>query len=261
LQEGDADVPLQARALVRVILRGTGVNPRGYRMAALARRIPACLRVLGAANESEALRMVARDARQREATLNTLLLGVTEFFRDREPYEALRGGVVQGLLRHRVGLRVLSAGCSDGSELYSLGMCVGEQRAMGSSQFWGIDCRRAAVETAKAGWYAKDSVRGIPAEFHMRYLRPAGGGYHMSEALRGKAHWEVADLWDFSAPRGFDLIACRNLAIYLAQDAAERLWRKLHAALTPGGVLFTGRAERPLGSFERIGPCLFRKVC
>jgi chemotaxis methyl-accepting protein methylase len=139
-------------------------------------------------------------------------------------------------------------------------MCVGEQGAMGASQFWGIDCRSAGVETAKAGWYAREAAECIPPAFRVRYLRPSRGGYQVSETLRGRLAWEVADLWDFCSPQRFDLVSCRNLAIYLSREAADRLWRKLHAALTPGGVLFTGKAERPTAAFERIGPCLYRKV-
>jgi chemotaxis methyl-accepting protein methylase len=258
--EPETEISLHARALVRGILHGTGVNPSAYRMTALARRIPACLRALGAASEDEAIRLVARDPLHRVTALNTLLLGVTEFFRDAEPYAALRRMTLPELLRNRAGLRILSAGCSDGSELYSLGMCAAEHGALARSQLHGIDCRRAAVDAAAAGWYSKDAVRTIPSDFQMRHLRWFGGGYQITQNLRSKTSWQVGDLSSFSAQARFDLIACRNVAIYLAHDAAAELWSKLHSALADGGILFVGKAERPSGSFERIVPCLYRKV-
>jgi chemotaxis protein methyltransferase CheR/two-component system CheB/CheR fusion protein len=56
------------------------------------------------------------------------------------------------------------------------------------------------------------------------------------------------------------LIACRNFAIYLQHPAAARLWRRLHSSLRPGGLLLTGKAERPTSGFLRAGPCLYRKA-
>ena len=66
-----------------------------------------------------------------------------------------------------------------------------------------------------------------------------------------KSHWHLADAF-LGLPAGpYDLIACRNVAIYLEHAAAARLWRRLHLALRPAGLLLTGKAERPTSGFLR----------
>jgi len=248
------------RALLHDILRRSGVMPAGYRMSGLARRLPACLRALGVENEHEAAVRLAMHPTCWETALNALLLGVTEFFRDGQPYEQLRKTILPGLLQGRAGLRVLSAACSDGAELYSLGICLGEQEVLGTSELVGVDCRQKALATAAAGWYHKTIEGSVPAELREQYLRPANGGYRMWEGLTGRAKWRMGDMCNYRMAGRYDLIACRNLAIYLLPGAADRLWRRLYEGLRPGGILFVGKAERPVGAFDRVGPCLYKKV-
>jgi chemotaxis methyl-accepting protein methylase len=155
--------------------------------------------------------------------------------------------------------RVLSVGCSDGSELYSLPICLQESGARGFC-LHGIDCRRRAIERARAGVYAASALDALPPLLREKYFDHDRRGYRIKEPLRHKSHWHLADAF-LGLPAGpYDLIACRNVAIYLEHAAAARLWRRLHSALRPGGLLLTGKAERPTSGFLRAGPCQFRKA-
>ena len=73
------------------------------------------------------------------------------------------------------------------------------------------------------------------------------------ESLRRHAHWKVADLCRNIEEGPWDIILWRNMAIYLAPDAAAAIWRGLAAALAPGGVLVVGKAERPPIELELAG--------
>ena len=85
----------------------------------------------------------------------------------------------------------------------------------------------------------------------------------MCPALRLAARWRTADVLAGPVPGPWDLILCRNLAIYLQPDANARLWAGLESALRPGGFLVTGKAERPAGPaaarLRAAGPCVYRK--
>ncbi|MFP3541391.1 CheR family methyltransferase, partial [Pseudomonas sp. SIMBA_044] len=72
-----------------------------------------------------------------KALLGDMLIGVTNFFRDREAFEALERNVIPDLVKalqdalpHRDEIRVWSAGCSTGEEAYSLAILLTEQLAL-----------------------------------------------------------------------------------------------------------------------------------
>ena len=95
------------------------------------------------------------------------------------------------------------------------------------------------------------------------FILPEGRGGRVCDALRQAVCWEQGNILD--APRGdapgWDLILCRNVAIYLEADASALLWSRLLQALRVGGVLVVGKAERPVGqgSLVRLAPCAFEK--
>ena len=74
--------------------------------------------------------------------------------------------------------------------------------------------------------------------------------------------WRTGDVLTLPEPGTWDLVLCRNLAIYLQPEAASGLWRRLGASLRPGGLLALGKAERPTGASDlaAVGPCLYRRT-
>jgi chemotaxis methyl-accepting protein methylase len=254
-------VPVEERAFIYDILRKARLEPANYRISALSRRLSNCLRVLKAHSIAEASASLAAHQQSFQSLLNTLLIGVTGFFRDVEAYGHLRHVILPSLLRTSPTARVLSAACSDGAELYSLAMCLAEHNALAGATFVGVDCRQEALDGAAKGWYGASAMEAVPLPMQNRFFRREGEGHRIIDSLRDAIDWQQNDIFHFSTPAPFDLIACRNVAIYLEPRAAERLWQHLHASLGPGGILFTGKAERPNAGFQRIAPCFFKKVC
>jgi chemotaxis protein methyltransferase CheR len=241
------------------LFRRAQLNIAAYRPSALSRRIPACLRTLKVRSPAEALRRLELDPPLLDQALSALLIGVTSFFRDPPVFAHLAQTAVPEILRRTSSPLILSAGCSDGAELYSLALCLleGGAREMTLS---GLDCRRRAIDRARAGQYAPALLSNVPPALREKYLYPAAGGFQIRDSLAQYAHWRLADALAGFSGAHYDLVACRNLAIYLEHAAVATLWRRLHAALRPGGFLLAGRAERPTSGFVRAGPCLFRKV-
>jgi len=251
------DPPL--RPFLAWILSACGARPDAYLAGALARRLPACLRGAQAASEAEARERLESDPRRMEEMLDILLIGVTDFFRDPAVFEALRSRVLPDLLASRERLRALSAGCSDGRELYSLALAVAELGALERSELTGIDLRRSALRRAEQGRFPKREA--VELRRFAAHFVDEGETLRATPALRERMSWKAADLLADPFDGPYDLVLCRNVAIYLRSGAAEALWRSLAGRLSPGGVLVTGKAEAPppgLG-LRRIGPCLHRR--
>jgi chemotaxis protein methyltransferase CheR len=254
----DAATPESTADFLLRVLRIAGLKPERYRGTALQRRAEACLRALRVRSFEEAERRLARCPELLDNLLSTLLVGVTEFFRDPPVFDYLRTvGLAHLTARH--DLRAVSLGCSDGRELYSLAMLLAEQGLLTRCTLEGVDCRMSALEAAHAGWFDPAALEGVPVAWRARYFHAAHGGYRVADWMRSRTRWWLADACTAALPE-CDVLLCRNVLIYLSREAGLQLWHRLAAAVRPGGgLLITGRAERApleLGLF-RVAPCVY----
>lgn len=246
--------------LTAAVLGRAGLDPSAYRPAPLGRRVAACLRALKAGSPEQALAHLHASPHLHEVALNTLLIGVSGFFRDPEVFAALRAEAIPALAT-RSRVRVWSIGCSTGEELYSLAMLLAEAGLLDRASLLGTDCREEAVRAARAGEYAEEALAPVPDEFRTRYFDRIRGGWRIGRALRRAALWAVADGAAGESRDSWDVVLCRNLLIYLQPDAADALLVRVAASLAPGGILVLGKAERPPAwlRLRPVGPCLYRQ--
>ena len=254
----------EEHTFLRWLLDQAGVDVAHYRPETLARRVPACLRELRAASVSHARASIERNRALLEPALGAVLIGATGFFRDAVVFGALRERVLPRLTE-RPGARIWSAACADGQELYSVAMLLAEAGALPRCHLLGTDCRAAAVAAAAEGRFAATAMRAVPEVLARRYFeRPdsAGGACVVRAALRAAVQWRAADVLRVREPGLWDLILCRNLAIYMRPEVVLQLWILLAEALRPGGYLVLGKAERPTPGLglEPVEACVFRRV-
>lgn len=261
-RESHRRLPLDEEQFLAWLLAKADLDVASYRPETLSRRLAACLRALRVANLGEARLALERNPLLVPPALSVMLVGVTSFFRDRAVYDTLARDVLPSLADSRRNLYVWSAGCSDGSELYSTAMLLAESDILSGSYLLGTDCRTDAIDVARQGRYTDGVLCHVPAEFHSRYFTSDGNHWQVVPELRRAARWRVANVLSEREPGLWDLILCRNTSIYLRSDATRALWQKLEDALRPGGILVLGRAERPLGAkcLTSVGPCIFRKM-
>jgi chemotaxis protein methyltransferase CheR len=233
---GQADLASLARA--------SGLALQSYRQA----HVSACVARALARHETQSVaglaRLCRRDPAARATLRRSILVPVTGLFRDPEQFELLEQRVLPGLLGPGGGLNAWSAGCSDGSELYSVVLMLRRLGALARSRLLGSDVSAGRVELARRGAMVSAAVR--------REARPV---------LR----WERRDLLREPPPPGaFDLVLCRNVTIYFEPPAQRAVYVKLAAALGPGGVLMLGTCERLLAPDQfglvATGPHLYRRV-
>ena len=223
--------------------RACGIPLTAYRRGHVQTCVGRTLIRCGVPGVPELIRLCWRDGPARAALLRCLLVPTTGLFRDPEQFAVLSRDILPGLVCAPRGVRVWSAGCSDGSELYSVALLLDRLGAASRCQLLGTDILAERVDRASRGGPATAAAR-----------REAGA------AIR----WERRDLVGEPPPRGrFDLVLCRNVLIYLDSSAQLAVHRKLAAALRRGGVLLLGRSEwlldpGPLGLVP-VAPHAYRK--
>jgi chemotaxis protein methyltransferase CheR len=243
------------RRFVAAVFWPVGLDPEQYRSRPLRRRFAAALRGARMRDVEQALVAMRTDPDLAGRLGSSLLIGHTTPFRDEAVFQRLRESVVPERVAERGPLRVWSAACSHGAELYSLALILAEAGVLEASALLGTDGRAAAI--ADAPRYAKTFFESIPEPF--RGLRAGLTEERFLELTRA-IEWRRESVFAAVAEREFDIVCCRNLAIYLESTAASRLWDILARALSPGGILVTGKAEKPLPSrrFERVDACIYR---
>ncbi len=189
-------------------------------------------------------RLLRADADARRRFRRSVAVSVSGVFRDPAQFELLERELLPPLAAAGGRIRVWSAGCADGSELYSVALLLVRLEALDRSFLLGSDVLEDNLEAARRGVYA-----GVAAP----------------ESIRQRLRWERRDLVRAGpAPGKWQLVLCRNVAIYLAPAARHALYRGLADALARGGVLLLGRSERltdPRGlGLELTAPHAYRRL-
>lgn len=254
------NLSLDEQQCIRWLFDQGGLSAEDYRPETLRRRIPACLRALRVESVREVPAAIERHPFLLKSALSALVIGVTSFFRDPPVFQTLHQSILPALLARSSGPRVWSIGCSDGAELYSVAMLLAESGGLHRATLLGTDCRAEAIARAREGCYDPASVRNLPQPYLGRYLTFSAAGWHVHAYLRTVIQWRTGNVMRTPEPGTWDLILCRNLAIYMQTAATRRLWAQVEQSLRPGGILVLGKAERALGAstLSAVAPCIYR---
>ena len=228
----------------------TGHDFRQYKRATVLRRIERRMQVRAMQSLPDYLRLMEADSAEHKLLLNDLLIGVTNFFRDREAFETLEREIVPAIFRDRRAgdeVRAWSAGCATGEEAYSLAMLLADQAALmpnpSAFQVFASDIDEGAIAAARAGLYPTSIVTDVPPGRLRQHFSREDGRYHIRKALRDRILFAVHNLLRDPPFSRIDLVSCRNLLIYLNRDIQQRVLETFHFALKPGGYLFLGSSE------------------
>jgi chemotaxis protein methyltransferase CheR len=192
----------------------------------------------------------------------------TLFFRDSAPFELLQYKILPELIdrrKKRAGstslpsLRIWSAACSTGQEVYSIAIILKE--LLGDTNRWNIrllgnDISNRAIAQASRGIYNKIEIeRGLPKEKLERYFTASDNCWKIKDEVRAMASFSNINLLeDFSKLGKFDIIFCRNVAIYFLDQDKTNLYRRLASALEPDGYLIIGATESLTGVSSLFSP-------
>lgn len=154
-------------------------------------------------------------------------------------------------------LRILSLGCSEGQEAYTLAITAleaargaGLPAALGRRlvQVDGVDISAARIDRARSGELAAWSVRGAPPERFRAHLTPTAAGWKVSAAARELCQFQVGNLLTQGQEQlaGYDLVFCRHVLIYFAPPHAREVLAGLAAKLSPGATLVVAPVEAHL---------------
>lgn len=222
----------------------------GYKRSTLMRSVQ--LRLNDIAIESYSDYREYLEAHPDEFTLlfNTVEINFSCFFRDISTWDYIKAGIIPRIIAGKSQseqIRVWSAGCATGEEVYTLVMVLAE--ALGIEEFQkrvkivATDVDSEAIQQAMLGTYDSHKVLDIPPYLLNKYFQQSSQGYIFSPDLRKSIIWNRHNIIEDAPMSKIDLLVCRNALIYFTPEAQTKVLARFYFSLVDSGILFLGKAD------------------
>lgn len=249
--------------LCAVAYETLGLRLDGYRSRQLERRLVFFRQRHGLGGNAELAARLRSDPKLRQEFADFVTINVSEFYRNPERFADLRDRYLPALLKASPYLRVWSAGCSIGAEIYTVALLLQQMTPGRVHDLLATDIDQASLGRATAGVYYPHEVKEVPELVRKRFFREVAGGWELAKSVRDQVQFRRHDLLRDPFPSEQDLIICRNVVIYFTDEAKSQLYRNFYQSLRPGGILFIGATEsifeaRAIG-LRYLGPCFYEK--
>jgi two-component system CheB/CheR fusion protein len=249
----DVSLPFPGKAFLALLdqlRKASGVDFSQYRPNTILRRASRRMVILKLQSLEEYGHHLKSHPEEAMKLYDDVLIPVTSFFRDFEAFEALKTHVYPAIVKDKANrgtIRMWAPGCSTGEETYSLAMTLleflGEKASSFQVQIFGTDLNEKGIQKARTGIYRESIAEEITPERMARFFVKAEEGYRVNKAVRDMcvfARQNVAFDPPFSQ---MNLVACRNLLIYIQPVLQKKIIPILHYALKPSGFLVLGGSE------------------
>jgi chemotaxis protein methyltransferase CheR len=246
------------RSLIVKVRVRTGIDLGQYKDSYITRRLSTRMKSLGAPSYRKYSALLDTAPGEYEKVVDAFTINVSEFFRDKETFKVIREKVFPAMIAEkkstgRRSLRIWSAGCACGEEIYSISMILNDLLGSDYSQFslrlYATDIDDACMQRAKDGLYDPASMKNVDKKYLGRFTHAAPDGrVAVNDDVKRNVTFRRFDLIDGgSFGNYFDLILCRNVMIYFSDSQKSRLISTFLNSLNAGGYLVIGKTETLTG--------------
>ncbi len=265
---------IEIKLLLEAIALRYGYDFREYAAAPLRRSISAGMSGEGVPTISAYQDRLLHDATCMQRFLNTVGVTVSGMFREAETWRCLREDVVP-LLRTYPSVRIWSAGCATGEEVYSLAIVLQEEGLLRRSSIYATDMNEDGLAIARVGAgptellrrYEPDYIQSGGRSTLSTFFTTTGRVARLQRELLHNVIWAEHNLVTDASFNEFHLIVCTNVLIYFRPTLQQRAHRLFYESLARSGFLALGRRESTVFAPEssryqpvREGVSVFRKV-
>ena len=229
----------------------SGIHMRDGKQILIANRLRKRLATLRLTSYEEYYELLVASGAGLEMSsfIDAVSTNETYFFREGGHFAALSSTILPELFRAFPRLRIWSAGCSTGEEVYTLRL-VADQAAHAAGapepQIVGTDISTTVIARAREGIYRDRALRLVPPDVLKSSFVPLGdGAFQVNEETRARVEFRVHNLFTDPPPwPESHIIFCRNVMIYFDKPTQLKLVDEIFAqALHPAGYLCIGHSE------------------
>jgi len=240
----------QIARLFLLVRSAFGNDLTRYKASTVERRIERRMTLHRIGNLEEYVKYVQSSSEELQALYKDMLITVTNFFRDHEPFEALQAKVFPKILEEkeaRTPIRIWVPACATGEEAYSVAIALleflGDRFPDKRVQIFGTDVDDESIQHARRGIYPPNIELDVSPERLNRFFVLKGNEYQIARRIRDMVVFSKQNLLRDAPFSRMDLVSCRNLLIYLQPSSQKKVLSVLHYALNPSGFLLLGSSE------------------
>jgi len=240
---------LDSLTKITMILRDfCGIDFSYYKSNTIVRRLERRVSINRCNSIEEYLIVLSESDKEKDTLYRDLLIGVTRFFRDQEAFNFITERVIPTFFTCQSKVvRIWSAGCSTGEEVYSLAILIAEHietlKYEVEVKIFATDIDRQSLAIAGQGFYPDNIMVDVDAMLLNKYFNRAEAGYQVKEVIRRMVVFATHNLLKDPPFSKLDLIVCRNLFIYLKQEVQFRILSMFYNSLNANSYLFMGSSE------------------
>jgi chemotaxis protein methyltransferase CheR len=266
------------QTLRAMVYRTAGISLADSKKALVVSRLSRRLRELEFRTFHAYIGLLQSDPGEIHVMINRLTTNFTKFYREKHQFEVLTGQILPMILdgkkkKREVTLRIWSAGCSSGEEVYTLlfevlktlkdrfnNLSALDMKILGS------DIDTNMLHKARSGQYSDEEMRDLDHDTREAYFdRNPPHGYRIKKELRPFVGFRRINLAydEFLFKHPMDIIFCRNVVIYFNSDIRQTLYEKFHAVLNQPGFFFSGHSENLFNYghlFKLMEKSIYQKV-
>ncbi|WP_306547445.1 protein-glutamate O-methyltransferase CheR [Desulfobulbus sp.] len=261
--------PEEIKLITKYIYEISGIYLDESKKYLLETRLNAIAEEQGCSSYQDFHRKAKADASKliERKIIDAISTNETLFFRDTGPFQLLQHKILPELIDARAAkssfsktnLKIWSAASSTGQELYSIAIVLQEllgDMSKYSIKLIGTDISDAAVAQASSGKYNKFEIeRGLARDKLTKYFSSVGQTWKVNDQIRAMANFRKFNLMSpFIGLGKFDIVLCRNVAIYFTLEDRKKLFNKIADVLEPDGYLIIGSTESLTGICPRFIP-------
>ncbi|MGM0606775.1 MAG: CheR family methyltransferase [Candidatus Muiribacteriota bacterium] len=248
--------------IIMILREYSGLDFSLYKKNTIIRRLERRVTINGFQKLEDYFNFLVKSDNEKQVLYRELLIGVTRFFRDSDSFMQLKDKVLPKLIENK-SIRIWSAGCSTGEEVYSLAILINEfleqNKLECEVKIFATDVDKNAVSRASEGVYPESVISDIDPVLVSKYFTRKEWGFQANDIIRKKIVFACHNILKDSPFSRLDILVCRNLFIYFKPEVQKRMLSMFYYSLKPAGVLFLGSSES-LGEMEKWFKCIDKKA-
>lgn len=228
----------------------TSVDFSNYKPSTVLRRIERRIAVNQKDTLDDYVEFMELNPAEIVALYKDILIGVTNFFRDKETFEYMKNDVIPNIVKNSnpaEEIRVWIAGCSTGEEAYSFAIIfhdlldkLQENRRV---KIFATDIDEDAIHRAGNGSFHESIAADVPSMYLAKYFTKKDGVYLIARQIREMVVFARHNLLKDPPFTKIDLVSCRNLLIYFQPILQKKALEMFSFALNKGGCMLLGSSE------------------
>ncbi|PCJ87040.1 MAG: chemotaxis protein CheR [Hyphomicrobiales bacterium] len=237
--------------IAALLRRATGIALHSNKLKLVETRLADRLNILDMDGFQQYLDFITSPSgkAEHEHLINALTTNLTRFFREHHHFDYLDAAISTDNLipSRKTPLRVWSAGCSSGEEPYSIALTLWANKqfmALNNVKILATDIDTEMLEAGALGQYSKEALKDLSQAHKNHFQETSADRVQIADNIKAAVFFRrlnLVEAWPMS--KQFDVIFCRNVAIYFEQDTQKQIFERMGRLLKPGGTLFVGHSE------------------